>query len=109
MRARRRVDAHRHRDRFRRGRGGAVKVLIVSASRHGSTEEIAEQLAVVLREHGISVHTQHADRVQALDDYDGVILGSAVYLGHWLPPARRFAEQHAAQLAGLPVWLFSSG
>jgi menaquinone-dependent protoporphyrinogen oxidase len=38
-----------------------------------------------------------------------VILGSAVYAGHWLAPARDFATRFRGQLAARPVWLFSSG
>jgi menaquinone-dependent protoporphyrinogen oxidase len=38
-----------------------------------------------------------------------VVLGSAVYAGHWLEPARELAERHAEALAARPVWLFSSG
>jgi menaquinone-dependent protoporphyrinogen oxidase len=38
-----------------------------------------------------------------------VVLGSAVYAGHWLEPARRLVESQAPVLATRPVWLFSSG
>ena len=38
-----------------------------------------------------------------------MILGSAVYAGHWLAPARDFAIRFQDPLAALPVWLFSSG
>jgi hypothetical protein len=36
-------------------------------------------------------------------------LGSAVYLGRWLPSARWVARRFEAQLRERPVWLFSSG
>jgi menaquinone-dependent protoporphyrinogen oxidase len=49
------------------------------------------------------------DEVVALNAYDAVVLGSAVYAGRLLEPARSFIDQHAVELAGLPVWLFSSG
>ena len=42
-------------------------------------------------------------------DYDAVILGSAVYAGQWLEPARAFVARHAEDLATRPVFLFSSG
>ena len=42
-------------------------------------------------------------------DYDAVILGSAVYGGQWLEPARAFVARHADDLATRPVFLFSSG
>jgi menaquinone-dependent protoporphyrinogen oxidase len=41
--------------------------------------------------------------------YDAVILGSAVYVGHWLEAAQRFVEKHRADLVARPVWLFASG
>ena len=37
------------------------------------------------------------------------MIGSAVYVGRWLDPARELVETHAAALAERPVWLFSSG
>lgn len=41
--------------------------------------------------------------------YDAVVLGSAVYMGHWLSAATDLLHQHQAALAAVPVWLFSSG
>jgi len=38
-----------------------------------------------------------------------VVLGSAVYLGQWMKPARELAERSAGAIASRPVWLFSSG
>jgi menaquinone-dependent protoporphyrinogen oxidase len=37
------------------------------------------------------------------------VLGSAVYAGHWLKSARGFVTRLSPELAGRPVWLFSSG
>lgn len=41
--------------------------------------------------------------------YDAVVLGSAVYMGHWMKGATGFGSQHRAALASRPAWLFSSG
>jgi menaquinone-dependent protoporphyrinogen oxidase len=41
--------------------------------------------------------------------YAAVVLGSAVYVGRWLEPARQYAAEHAAALRSRPVWMFSSG
>jgi menaquinone-dependent protoporphyrinogen oxidase len=38
-----------------------------------------------------------------------VVLGSAVYAGHWLKPARELVDRHARDLAARQVWLVSSG
>ena len=47
--------------------------------------------------------------VGAVEEFDAVVLGSAVYMGQWMRPARELAERSAAALAARPVWLFSSG
>ena len=85
-----------------------MRVLVAYASRHGTTAEIAEQIAATLAEHGLSAKARPVDEVEVLRGYDAVIIGGATYLGHWLKPAVRFARRHPA-LASLPVWLFSSG
>jgi menaquinone-dependent protoporphyrinogen oxidase len=38
-----------------------------------------------------------------------VLVGSAVYAGRWLEPAREYVAAHAAALRERNVWLFSSG
>lgn len=86
-----------------------MNVLIVVASRHGSTEEIANDLARTLRTSGCETDVRHADDVDTLDSYDGIIVGSAVYVGRWLGDARSFVDRHGEALRRKPVWLFSSG
>jgi menaquinone-dependent protoporphyrinogen oxidase len=86
-----------------------MTVLVAAASKHGSTAEIAEVIGRVLGEHGVPVDVRPAENVTMVEGYDAVVLGSAVYAGHWLEPARRLVESQAAVLATRPVWLFSSG
>ena len=84
-------------------------VLIAVASAHGSTTEIARAIQATLRDHGITADLIPASRVESLEDYDAVIVGSAVYTGHWLRSAQDFAVRFRDELATRPVWLFSSG
>ena len=86
-----------------------MKVLVSVASKHGATGEIGEIVAVVLRAAGIDVEEHPPQEVSSIDSYDAVVLGSAVYAGRWLEPARAFGERHASELSARPVWLFSSG
>ncbi|HEX2413408.1 MAG TPA: flavodoxin domain-containing protein [Solirubrobacteraceae bacterium] len=86
-----------------------MRVLVTAASRHGATLEIADALAAGLGRRGIEAEARPAERVGSVDGYDGVIIGSAVYVGRWLEPARDLVEIHAGALSGRPVWLFSSG
>jgi menaquinone-dependent protoporphyrinogen oxidase len=91
--------------------GHPRQVLVTAASRHGSTAEIATAIARTLTESG-SGFTAVAIPVDQRPDprrFDAVVLGSAVYAGRWLEPAREFATGHAGALRERPVWLFSSG
>jgi menaquinone-dependent protoporphyrinogen oxidase len=86
-----------------------MRTLVAAASKYGATTEIAEKIATVLRDRGIETTVSAPDDVRDVDDFDAFVLGSGVYMGHWLKPARELAERLAPKLAGRPVWLFSSG
>ncbi|WP_454048689.1 flavodoxin domain-containing protein [Cellulomonas sp. Marseille-Q8402] len=91
-----------------------MKILVATASRHGSTREIGSRLAdeifAGLRTRGVEAEVEHLDAglVGDVAAYDAVVLGSAVYLGRWLKDAVRLAERRLA-VQDRPVWLFSSG
>jgi menaquinone-dependent protoporphyrinogen oxidase len=84
-------------------------VLVVYASKHSSTAEIAERIAAAMREAGRTAEARPASEVDDLSGYGAVVLGSAVYAKRWQREARGFARRHARELQGKPVWLFSSG
>lgn len=86
-----------------------MTILVVCASRHGSTRQIADVIAEELKASGYVVDVHDAAKPWDMGPYDGAIIGSAVYMGKWLPEARDFVKGHREQLAGIPVWLFSSG
>jgi menaquinone-dependent protoporphyrinogen oxidase len=86
-----------------------MTVLVTAASKHGATREIAEAIARVLDEHGVSAECVDLDKVGDLGRYEAVVLGSAVYMGQWLKEARSFIDWYAEELAERPTWLFSSG
>ena len=86
-----------------------MRVLVAVASKHGSTREIAEAVADELRNQGLTADLHDAGDVRDLAGYEAVVLGSAIYAGNWMPEAKIFVEQCHAELAKMPVWLFSSG
>jgi len=86
-----------------------MRVLVTAASKYGSTQEIAEAIGATLRERGLEAAALPADRVDGVDGYDAVVIGSGVYAGHWLGPAKDLVDRVAGQLVERPVWLFSSG
>ncbi len=86
-----------------------MHVLVTYASKHGSTQEVAERIASSLNEHGVRAEVRPIDHGDALDGYDGVVIGSAIYMGRWMKEATQFVERVRPALAGRSVWLFSSG
>ena len=89
-------------------RAHSPRVLVSAASRHGATAEIAQAIGQVLSEQGLSVVVIAPADVRSLDGYDAVIIGSAVYMGHWLDPAKDLVNRFHEALTSRPVWLFSS-
>lgn len=86
-----------------------MRVLVAVASRHGATRGIADAIRDRLGAAGLDASRLDVDDVVSLEGVEAVVLGSAVYAGHWLGEARRFVERFEAPLAAVPVWLFSSG
>jgi menaquinone-dependent protoporphyrinogen oxidase len=86
-----------------------MTVLVAAASKHGGTEEIAARIGADLAEHGLDVEVKKLEDVRDLTGYDACVLGSGIYFGNWVKPARRFIDSHTAELAQRPTWLFASG
>jgi menaquinone-dependent protoporphyrinogen oxidase len=89
-----------------------VRTLVVgAASRHGSTAELADHLAASLQRRlppAWSVVRSDLTDLRVLDDADVVVLGSAIYLGRWLRPAKR-ALKYLQEADPVQLWLFSAG
>jgi menaquinone-dependent protoporphyrinogen oxidase len=92
-----------------------MRILVAVATRHGATREIAEKIATAagsaLTGAGVrsEVEVRDASVVTSVDGFDAVVFGSAVYMGHWLEPATKFAAAFEQELRRVPVWVFSSG
>ncbi len=86
-----------------------MKMLVAVSSKHGSTREIAGSIAATIRDAGIEVEVAEAQDVGSVTPYDAVIIGSALYMGRWMGPARELVNRSAEALRTRPVWLFSSG
>ncbi len=86
-----------------------MAILIVYASKHGSTQGIAERIAEKLRQLGKEAEARPVDAVDDPGSYEAIVIGSAVYYGSWLKEATEWVRRNQAILAERPVWLFSSG
>jgi menaquinone-dependent protoporphyrinogen oxidase len=86
-----------------------MKVLVSAASKHGATAGIADVIGSALMASGFEVSLMEPGRIDDIDDYDAIVVGSAVYAGHWMKSAIELTERFAERFRGKPVWLFSSG
>lgn len=87
-----------------------MKLLILAGSKHGATLEVAESIGDRLAERGLEVEVAEVgDEHDPLAGFDGVIVGSAVYGGHWFKAAKRWVVAHREAIAERPTWLFSVG
>jgi menaquinone-dependent protoporphyrinogen oxidase len=84
-----------------------MQLLVAYASKHGSTTGMAEAIGLELESVPATTWTSRPmAEVDRLGDYDAIVLGSAVYVGRWLPEATSFVEgtgRDAGREAGLAV------
>lgn len=85
----------------------AKRVLVAYGTKSGATGEIAAAIGDVLGRSGFEVDVRRAGQVRGVENYDVVVLGSAVYMGRWVREARRLLSRR--ELVEREVWLFSSG
>lgn len=86
-----------------------IKILVSAGSKHGATGEIANSIAETIAERGFDVTVAKPEEVTEIESYQAIVLGSAVYAGHWTDAAKDLAQRIAATDPKPAVWLFSSG
>jgi menaquinone-dependent protoporphyrinogen oxidase len=87
----------------------ATKVLVVHASKHGTTREVAESVAATLEERGLEVEVEDAGRVRGVASYDAVVVGGGLYNGKWHADARRLLKRRRHDLAETRLAVFGMG
>ncbi len=75
------------------------KILIIYASRYGSTRTVATTVRDVLCSNGLQVDLSSAGKITDVSKYDAVILGSAINRLRILPEATEFLKQHREDLS----------
>lgn len=94
-----------------------MTVLVAYATRHGSTREVAVDIAGTLQALGADVELREARDVRGPDGFvrglpgswSLVVLGAPLYSGRWHRDAHRFLRRHRKDLAGVPVAVFGMG
>lgn len=85
------------------------KILVAYASKYGSTQEVAEAIAGVLREKELTVDLQPISKVRTLEGNGAVVLGAAFYFGLWHKDALNFLIRNEDALTRRPLAIFALG
>ena len=83
--------------------------LVGYATTYGSTPEVAQAVALALRECGHVVDVQPMREVRSLAQYRAVILGAPLVMFHWHKHAHHFLARHRQALLERPVAIFALG
>ena len=86
-----------------------MSVLVLYASKHGSTRSIAERIAGKIGQLGKEAEARPVDEVAGPLRYEAFVIGSALYYGSWLKKATEWVHRNQVSLSQCPVWLFSVG
>ncbi|MGA3084532.1 MAG: flavodoxin domain-containing protein [Thermodesulfobacteriota bacterium] len=82
------------------------KILVAYASEYGSTGGVAEAIGKELCSQGAKADVFLIKNVKNLSSYQGVVVGSAIYRGKWMPEAMDFVKANSEILRQLPVAYF---
>jgi menaquinone-dependent protoporphyrinogen oxidase len=88
---------------------GSNQILVAYASATGTTAEVADEVARVLREASIIADLMRVQDIKDIKAYSAVVLGTALRMGKPIGPGVRFANRFSRALAQVPVAIFSVG
>ncbi len=96
---------------FPEGRCGGDKnsgkrVLVTYASKYGSTGEVADAIGKELCGKGLAADVALIRNAGDLGLYQGAVVGSAIYMGKWMPEATDFVKKNRDILGRIPVAYF---
>lgn len=86
-----------------------TSILVGYATRYGSTQEVAETIAAIMRESGLAVEVKPLREVRSLDGYQAVVLGAPLFMFHWHKDALNFLSRQRKALEARPVAIFALG
>ncbi|MBN1474034.1 MAG: flavodoxin domain-containing protein [Syntrophaceae bacterium] len=81
----------------------AFKILVVYATRAGSTAEVADAIGKKLAQSGVAVDVKPLRNVQTLNGYQAVVLGSAIRRCAVLPELTDFVKTYKDELSKIPT------
>jgi menaquinone-dependent protoporphyrinogen oxidase len=104
-------DSHATEIKFPEGRCGdeknmKKKVLITYASKYGSTGGVADAIGKELCSKGMAADVVLIKNVRNVSSYQGVVIGSAIYMGKWMSEAVDFVKSNKDSMRQVPVAYF---
>jgi menaquinone-dependent protoporphyrinogen oxidase len=85
------------------------EILIAYVTRSGSTEDVAEAMGMTIHEAGVAVDVKPMNDVDSISDDKAVILGAALYAGHFPREFHRFVTRFRRELGNTRPWIFVLG
>jgi menaquinone-dependent protoporphyrinogen oxidase len=85
------------------------EVLIAYCTRSGSTAEVAQAIGRTINDAGLSAQVKPIADVESISPRTAVVLGTALYVGHFPKEFHRFVERFEAELAKVQPWIFVLG
>jgi len=82
------------------------RVLVTYASKYGSTGGVADAIGKELCGKGLAADVTLIRNAGDLGLYQGVVVGSAIYMGKWMPEATDFVKENKDILRRMPVAYF---
>jgi menaquinone-dependent protoporphyrinogen oxidase len=82
------------------------RILVVYHSSEGQTARVAERLASVLREQGVTVDPTTTESAPAPAGYDAVVVGDSIHAGEHSRQLTQYVKQHVEALNAMPAALF---
>jgi menaquinone-dependent protoporphyrinogen oxidase len=82
------------------------KVLVAYASKYGSTGGVADAIGKELCNRSAAVDVCMVKNIGDLTPYRGAVIGSAIYMGKWMPEAADFVKRNRGVLGQIAVAYF---
>jgi len=85
------------------------EVLIAYCTRSGATAEVAQAIGRTVNEAGLAAQVKAIADVQSIAPGTEVVLGAAIYIGHFPREFHRFLSRFEVELAKVRPWIFVLG
>lgn len=86
-----------------------TSILVGFATRYGSTQEIAIEVASALLEAGLAVNLQPLKTISSLDGYHAVVIGAPLQMYRWHKDGLSFIAKQQKALTQIPSAVFAVG